>query len=117
MHVWHIPPGISVRAALRRGGGFIRIRDDCPADLVLPVSAFSLSQGWPIRGAGVGKCQIARSSAIGPATFEIYGDAMKVKVRDEDRRAMELLLDRSAAVAGKTAGTSVYAAADGHIRE
>ncbi|MDB5299415.1 MAG: hypothetical protein JWO87_1078 [Phycisphaerales bacterium] len=30
---------------------------------------------------------------------------------------MDLLLDRSAAVAGKTAGTSVYAAADGHIRE
>ncbi|MDB5289389.1 MAG: hypothetical protein JWL69_630 [Phycisphaerales bacterium] len=42
---------------------------------------------------------------------------MKVKLRDEDRQAMDLLLDQSATAAGKAAGTAVYAAASGHIRE
>jgi hypothetical protein len=57
------------------------------------------------------------SSVIGPATDYVYGDAMKVKLREEDRRALDLLLDRSPTAAGKTAGTPVYAAVDGHIRE
>jgi hypothetical protein len=42
---------------------------------------------------------------------------MKVKLREEDRRALDLLLDRSPTAAGKAAGTPIYAAVDGHIRE
>ncbi|HWE93251.1 MAG TPA: hypothetical protein VG269_04690 [Tepidisphaeraceae bacterium] len=42
---------------------------------------------------------------------------MKVKLREEDRRALDLLLDRSPTAAGKAAGTPIYAAVDGHIRD
>lgn len=42
---------------------------------------------------------------------------MKTKMRDEDRRAIDLLLDRSAAVAANGHGKSVYAAADDSIRQ
>ncbi|HZK82471.1 MAG TPA: hypothetical protein VFC46_15420 [Humisphaera sp.] len=37
--------------------------------------------------------------------------------REEDRRAIDLLLDRTAVVAGKTTGVSAYAATDGHLRQ
>lgn len=42
---------------------------------------------------------------------------MKIKMRDEDRRAMDLLLDRSVAAAGKSNGSALYAATDGRVRE
>ncbi|HZL33718.1 MAG TPA: hypothetical protein VFC78_00325 [Tepidisphaeraceae bacterium] len=40
---------------------------------------------------------------------------MKIKLRDEDRRAIDLLLDRSAAAAGKATGASVFAVADAAV--
>lgn len=42
---------------------------------------------------------------------------MKLKMRDEDRRALDLLLDRAATAAGKAAGTPLYAAASDPLRE
>ena len=42
---------------------------------------------------------------------------MKPKMRDEDRRAVDLLLDRTAIAAGKTPGVPIYATADGRIRQ
>jgi hypothetical protein len=42
---------------------------------------------------------------------------MKLKMRDEDRRAIDLLLDRSAAAAGSTPTNSVYATTDNAIRQ
>ena len=42
---------------------------------------------------------------------------MKPKMRDDVGRAIDLLLDRSAVAAGKAPGASIYAAADGRIRE
>jgi len=40
---------------------------------------------------------------------------MKTKLKDEDRRALDLLLDRSPTAAGRTA--PVFAAADAAVRE
>jgi hypothetical protein len=42
---------------------------------------------------------------------------MKLHISDQDSRAMALLLDRSAIAAGKIAGKSIYAAADGQMRQ
>src|SRR5882724_7276809 len=42
---------------------------------------------------------------------------MKAKIREEDRRAMDIVLDRVATAAGKREGSATYAAADGHIRD
>lgn len=42
---------------------------------------------------------------------------MKLKMRDDDRRAIDILLDRTAVAAGKAHGVPIYAAADGLLRE
>jgi hypothetical protein len=42
---------------------------------------------------------------------------MNLKFREEDRRAIDLLLDRTAVIAGKAAAVSAYAATDGHLRQ
>jgi len=41
---------------------------------------------------------------------------MNVKMREEDRRAIDVLLDRSALAAAKTNGSTVYAAVDENVR-
>src|SRR5947209_3963607 len=41
----------------------------------------------------------------------------KWHISEHDSRAMDLLLDRSAVAAGKFAGKSIYAAADGPMRQ
>lgn len=41
---------------------------------------------------------------------------MQVMIREQDRRAMDLIMDRSPTAASKTEGKSIYAAADIGIR-